>query len=85
MWLQVIYFRVLLVLLISSCSLLHEPTENRPALPRLPAVKSIEELSEKHQKTQGTKPILKNPKPHTKAKDFEYALRRVQDPADEPW
>lgn len=70
MWLQVIYFIVLLVLLISSCSFLHEPVENRPALPQLPGVKSIEELTEKNQKNQGTKPILKNPKPTPKQKTF---------------
>lgn len=34
-------------------------------------------------KTQGTKPIFKNSKLHTKAKDFEYALRSVQDATDE--
>lgn len=42
MWLQVIYFRVLLVFVMSSCRLL---CESRPALPQLPGVKSIEELS----------------------------------------
>lgn len=88
MWLQVIYFRVLLVLVMSSCSLLHEPKENRLALPWLPGVKSIEELSPlkiEIKKPKEPNQIKKNPKPHTKAKDFEYALRSVQDPTDEPW
>lgn len=36
-----------------------------------------------NKKTQGTKPSFKNSKLHTKAKDFEYALRSVQDATDE--
>lgn len=47
--------------------------------------RGAQSTEKRNKKTQGTKPILKNPKPHTKAKGFKYALRSVQAPTDEPW